>query len=143
MTIKSFAALAVSAALISTSAIAQNGGRKLQTSLSGTAEVPGPGDPDGAGSAQVTVNPGKNQLCYRLGVSNIARATAAHIHEGAPTVAGPVRVTLRAPSSGTSSGCVTIARTLALAILKAPADFYVNVHNAAYPAGAIRGQLAK
>ncbi|MEO5578803.1 MAG: CHRD domain-containing protein [Sphingomicrobium sp.] len=143
MNIKSFAVVAMSAALISTAATAQTGGRKLQTNLTGGAEVPGPGDPDGTGTAEITVNPGQTQICYKLSVSNIAPATAAHIHEAAPTAAGPVVVTLGAPTSGSSSGCVTVTRALALEILKRPADYYVNVHNAAFPAGAVRGQLAK
>ena len=143
MTIKSFAAFAASAALIAGAATAADGGRKLQTNLTGAAEVPGPGDPDGTGTAQITVNPGQKRVCYKLRVSNIAPATAAHIHEAAPTAAGPVVVTLGAPTSGTSSGCVTVTRALALEILKDPSDYYVNVHNAAFPAGAVRGQLAK
>ena len=143
MTLKSFAAFAASAALIAGAATAADGGRKLQANLTGAAEVPGPGDPDGTGTAQITVNPGQKRVCYKLRVSNIAPATAAHIHEAAPTAAGPVVVTLGAPTSGTSSGCVTVTRALALEILKDPGDYYVNVHNAAFPAGAVRGQLAK
>ena len=143
MTIRHFAAFAASAALIAGAATAADGGRKLQTNLTGAAEVPGPGDPDGTGTAQITVNAGQKQVCYKLRVSNIAPATAAHIHEAAPTAAGPVVVTLGAPTSGTSSGCVTVTRALALEILKDPGDYYVNVHNAAFPAGAVRGQLAK
>jgi len=135
--------LAASAALIAGSAIAADGGRKLQTSLTGATEVPGPGDPDGSGTATVTVNPGQRQICYTLGVSNIAPATAAHIHEAPAGVAGPIVITLSAPTSGSSSGCVTVTRALALEILKDPADYYVNVHNAAFPRGAVRGQLAK
>lgn len=143
MNIQYFAAFTVSAALIATSATAQSG-RKLQTSLTGAAEVPGPGDADGTGTAAITVNSGQGQVCYKLSVSNIAPATAAHIHEAAPTAAGPVVVTLGTPNaSGTSSGCATVTRELALEILKNPADYYVNVHNAAFPAGAVRGQLAK
>ena len=143
MTIRHLAAFAASAALIAGAATAADGGRKLQTTLTGAAEVPGPGDPDGSGTAQITVNPGQKQVCYKLRVSNIASASAAHIHEAAPTAAGPVVVTLGAPTTGTSSGCVTVTRELALEILKRPADYYVNVHNAAFPAGAVRGQLAK
>ncbi|HXH00092.1 MAG TPA: CHRD domain-containing protein [Sphingomicrobium sp.] len=135
--------LAASAALVAGSAIASDGGRKLQTSLTGAAEAPGPGDPDGRGTAAVTVNSGKRQICYTLSVRNITPATAAHIHEAAPGVAGPVKVTLRAPTNGRSSGCVTVTRELALDILKDPGDYYVNVHNAAFPKGAVRGQLAK
>ena len=135
--------LAASMALIATSAIAADGGRKLQTSLTGAAEAPNPGDPDGRGMATVTVNPGKRQVCYTLSVRNIGPATAAHIHEAPAGVAGPVKVTLRAPTTGRSSGCVNVSRELAREILKDPADYYVNVHNAAFPSGAVRGQLAK
>ena len=135
--------LAASMALIATSAIAADGGRKLQTRLTGAAEAPNPGDPDGSGMATVTVNAGKRQVCYTLSVRNIGPATAAHIHEAPAGVAGPVKVTLRAPTTGRSSGCVTVTRALALEILKDPADYYVNVHNAAFPTGAVRGQLAK
>ena len=145
MIITTFAAAAAAAALIATGAYAQSdtGGRKLQTSLTGAAELPSPGDPDGAGTAKITVNPGQNQICYKLAVSNIAPATMAHIHEGASTAAGPVVVTLGAPTSGTKSGCVKVTRALALEILKAPSDYYVNVHNPAFPGGAVRGQLTK
>ncbi len=131
------------AGLLSASALAADGGRKLTASLSGAAEVPGPGDPDGNGSALVTVNPGQRQICYRLTVANIAPATDAHIHEAPVGAAGPPEVFLTAPTSGSSSGCVTVTRQLALEILKNPADYYVNVHNVEYPAGAVRGQLSK
>lgn len=132
------------AALGAGASIASDGGRKLQTSLTGAAEVPGPGDPDGRGTAMITVNPGQRQVCYKLQVSNVALSTAAHIHEAPAGSSGGVVVTLGAPgANGMSSGCVSVTRALALEILKDPADYYVNVHNADYPAGAVRGQLAK
>ena len=144
MTVARSLTLFLAATSLASVGFASDGGRKLQTSLSGAAEVPGPGDTDGRGTAQITVNPGQKQVCYKLRVSNIALATMAHIHEAAPTAAGPVVVTLRAPNAtGMSSGCVTVTRKLALEILKDPADYYVNVHNAAFPGGAVRGQLAK
>ena len=130
-------------AVAATAQSADNGGRKLQASLTGAAEVPGPGDSNGTGTASVTVNPGQKKICYDLTVANIGPATMAHIHAGAEGVAGPVVVALTAPASGGSSGCVTVSRDLALKILKSPADYYVNVHNAAFPSGATRGQLAK
>lgn len=144
MIIKYFTAIAASVSLLAGAATAADGGRKLHTSLTGAAEVPGPGDTDGTGTATITVNSGQKRVCYKLSVANIASATMAHIHEGGATVAGPVRVSLGAPNAnGVSSGCVTVTRKLALEILKNPADYYVNVHNAAFPGGAIRGQLAK
>ena len=122
---------------------AQAQGRPLATTLTGAAEVPGPGDPDGTGTATLTVNPGLGQICYELTVSGIAPATAAHIHVGPVGVAGPVVVALEPPTDGTSSACAEVDRELALAILKSPSDYYVNVHNAEFPAGALRCQLSK
>jgi hypothetical protein len=135
--------LAAGAALLAAPALSADGGRKLDTVLTGAAEVPGPGDTDGGGTASVTVNAGKSQVCYTLNVSSIDTATMAHVHKAAPGVAGPVVVALQAPATGSSKGCATVTRELALAILKSPADYYVNVHTAAFPSGAIRGQLAK
>lgn len=135
--------LLAAVAVAGTAGAAQAQGRTLSATLTGAAEVPGPGDPDGSGTATLTVNPGLGQICYALTVSGIAPATAAHIHVGAVGVAGPVVVPLEPPTQGTSSGCVSVSRELALAILTSPSDYYVNVHNAEYPAGALRGQLSK
>ena len=122
---------------------AEQGGRELTTTLTGEQEVPVPGDPDGIGFATVTVNPGKGLVCYELSVSDIVPAAAAHIHEAPPGEAGPVVVTLEPPTNGSSDGCVEVDRAEAKDILKNPADYYVNVHNAEYPAGALMGQLSK
>lgn len=119
------------------------GGRPLTTTLTGAAEVPGPGDPDGAGTFKAELNPGQNQVCYELTVSNIATATAAHIHVGAPDKAGPVVVTLQTPVDGTAKDCVEVDREKVKQIIQKPADYYVNVHNAEFPDGAVRGQLSK
>ena len=119
------------------------GGRLLTTTLTGAEEVPNPGDPDGTGFAAVTVNPGQGVLCYELSVRNIAPAAAAHIHEAPVGMAGDVVLGLRPPTNGSSSDCVEVGRTLAKEILQAPADYYVNVHNAEFPGGALRGQLSK
>lgn len=91
--------------------------------MTGAAEIPGPGDPDGTGTASIIVNSGQRRVCFDLTVQNIAPATAAHIHRGAAGVAGPVVVGLDAPSDGDSSGCKAVARELALEILKYPPRF--------------------
>ena len=135
---------AASAALIATAAIAgpATGGAKFSTVLTGAAEVPGPGDPDGRGEAKIIINPGKSKICWEINVRDIEVATAAHIHTAPAGTAGPVVVALSPPvTNNNSTGCATVARSLADAIRKSPQAYYVNVHNAAYPAGAIRGQL--
>lgn len=119
------------------------GGVKLSTTLSGAAEVPGPGDTDGTGSFSARVNPGQGEVCYTLTVANIATATMAHIHRGAAGVAGPVVVPLAAPASGSSRACARVTRELAMALIQHPEEYYANVHNAAFPGGAVRGQLTK
>lgn len=135
--------IAVGAASIALAApaIASGGGWPSHVTLTGAAEAPGPGDPDGSGTAHLRVNPGLGQVCYELTVASIAPATAAHVHRAPAGVPGPVVVPLAAPTSGTSSGCASVTRELALEIIHDPDGFYVNVHNAEFPAGAVRGQL--
>jgi hypothetical protein len=120
---------------------ADTGGRPISVTMTGAAERPGPGDADGTGTATFTLNPGQEQICFELTASNIAPATAAHIHVAPPTDPGPVVVPLTPPTDGSSSGCVDVDRDLILAIIQHPEDYYVNVHNAEFPAGAIRAQL--
>lgn len=91
----------------------------------------------------MSVNVGQGTVCYSLTASNIAPATAAHIREAPAGQAGPVVVPLAPPTDGSSSGCATVERELAKEILKNPSDYYVNVHNAEFPTGALRGQLSK
>src|SRR5687768_11368736 len=57
-----------------------HGGVLLTATLTGAAEVPGPGDPDGSGTVRLTLNRGQAEVCFALEVTNIAPATAAHIH---------------------------------------------------------------
>ena len=136
------AATMIGTGILATPLLAQeNSGRPLTIALEGSQEVPGPGDPDGFGTATVRINPGRGQICYSLGVSAIGPATGAHIHEAEAGSAGPVVVSLQAPTGGSSNGCISVGRELAFEILREPGDYYVNVHNEEYPAGALRGQL--
>ena len=124
-------------------ALAGNGGRPLETVLTGAAEVPGPGDPDGSGTAKIRLNQGQGRVCFSLEVSGILPANGAHIHVGEAGVAGPIVVTLTPPTSGSSSGCASADKDLIKAIRQHPEQYYVNVHNADFLAGALRGQLSK
>jgi hypothetical protein len=110
--------------------------------LTGLQAFPGPGDPDGTGTAEIRVQPAQSRVCWTLFVREIEPATGAHIHRGAPGTAGPPVVPLATPdAAGRSSGCAAVDPALAREMTMQPHEFYVNVHNAAYPAGAIRGQL--
>ena len=124
---------------------ARRGGRPLSTTMTGAAERPGPGDPDGTGTATIRVTPGLGRVCFVLNVANITLpAAAAHIHIAPPTDPGPIVVTLVAPdATGSSQGCVSTTRALVKAILKNPSAYYVNVHTPLFPGGAIRGQLSR
>ena len=114
-----------------------------KANLTGAAEVPGPGDNNGSGTVQVTLNSDKNEVCYDLTLTKLDDATAAHIHEGAVGKDGPVKVGLDAPKSGSAKGCKTADAAVVKDIMANPANYYVNVHNPAHPKGAVRGQLSK
>jgi hypothetical protein len=111
--------------------------------MTGAQEVPGPGDADGGGTADLKIADGTTTLCYELIVHDIAAATAAHVHRGARGEAGPPVVPLAAPTSRRSEACVDVSAELAAEIRATPSAFYVNVHNSEFPAGAIRGQLGE
>lgn len=145
MTLRFALPLAALSAFAATAAPAAQGvgGRPYTVQMTGAAERPGPGDPDGSGTATFRVNAGQGRVCYTLRVSNIDPATAAHIHRAPPPATGPVVVPLTAPTGGSSEACADVSRALAQELIRRPGAFYVNIHNAAFPAGAIRGQLGR
>jgi hypothetical protein len=123
-------------------ASADTGGRPFTVELTGEAEVtsasvPNQGDPDGSGTATVTVNPGQGEVCWSIEVADVEPIMMAHIHVGASTTTGPIVVNLN-PYTG---GCNDVSRALALAIITDPSSYYVNVHNMEFLSGALRVQL--
>ena len=125
-----------------TTAVLQNG-TQLSATLLGANEVPVLGDPDGMGSAVLTLNQGQGTITYSIQVTGINTPTAAHIHEAGAGMAGPVVIGLSAPVNGVSSGVVFLDKEEIKEIRMNPEMYYVNVHNAQYPGGALRGQLSK
>lgn len=114
----------------------------LVIALTGAAEGPGLGDPDGSGTAELRIDPEQGQFCYSITVANIAPARLAHIHQSPVGEAGgPIIVHLEAPTDGNSEGCVAVAPVVARELLRNRAGYYVNVHNPEHPGGAVRGQL--
>lgn len=119
-------------------AFAGNGGAPRVTTLNGAEEAPGPGDPDGSGFASIRLNVGQERVCWEISFENIAGAAAAHIHRAPAGSPGGVVV----PLNPNEPGCTSAAPDLIQEIIDFPERFYVNVHNAEFPAGAIRGQLS-
>ena len=111
----------------------------LKATLTGAREVP-KGAPAGKGTADFDLI-GGTKVCWKLTYSGIGTPTASHIHKGKPGTAGPVVVPLGAAFK--AKGCTTAPAAIVGAIAKNPAAYYLNIHTAKYPAGAIRGQLAK
>jgi hypothetical protein len=134
------AILIVAAALTAPAFAAQT---KLTASMTGAAEAPAPGPEKAMGTAELTFDTDKGQVCYTLTSSGTDTPTAAHVHKGAKGVAGGPVIPLAAPANGKAEGCAPVAADVSSAILASPADYYVNVHTATFPRGAMRGQLMK
>lgn len=151
------AAIATAVTVPVTTAFAGHQNTVASTTLTGKNEVDDMsderivGDKNGRGSAVVFGIDGDTAtLCYSLIVNKIGAATGAHIHEGAEGENGPVVAFLAPLADGTAGDCLTDGEegkfaegTTAAEILANPGDYYVNVHNEAFPNGAIRGQLVK
>ena len=116
-------------------------GNNFRAELNGASEVPGPGDPNGFGKAEIAINDATNSVCTDLEVRDLGAVTGAHIHRGGPGASGPPVITLDTPDDNDSDDCDTVDDSLVDEIRSNPGGFYVNVHTADYPTGAIRGQL--
>jgi len=109
--------------------------------LSGANEVgDAGGDTDGSGSATVTIDAAGGEVCFDITYTGIGAVAAGHIHSGGAGANGPVVVDF-ALNDTTTEGCVSADATTITSILNAPSLFYVNIHTAEFPDGAIRGQL--
>ena len=107
--------------------------------LSGATEVPTNAS-TATGAATFSLDPATKILTGTVTTSGIT-GVAAHIHEGARGVSGPVVF----PLSGGSNGVWTVPANTVLtdaqyATLQAT-NYYVNVHSSAFTGGEIRGQI--
>ena len=152
--------LIASTALVGTTFAAPvaQGGMKFSMTLSDEAEVPGPGDPNASGTANITINPGQSRVCWEITTAGIdpgysvVAGSGGHIHRGEAGEAGPVAISLGVELNGTDTGCTTAPRALIDEIRKSPHMFYVNLHWAdttapitltSYASGGLRAQLEK
>ena len=139
---KNFRFLVCAATLLATATIAHANSRVYVATLYGGNEEPAFGDLDAYGVATVTFNTATS-LCYSILLHNTVANTAAHIHIGAPQTPGGVVLAL--PINGTVplriANCIAAPAAVVTAIRANSQNYYVNVHNAAFPNGAARGQL--
>ncbi|HEX6742047.1 MAG TPA: CHRD domain-containing protein [Sphingomicrobium sp.] len=146
--------LTAGAALVGTAIAAPppQGGRKVSTTLSGANECNAAGacnlgDPDGTGTAHITVNVGQQRVCWTITTSNLSTITRGHIHRAAAGTAGPIVIGFFEANSVNLDSCTAttqpVDRALLIDILEHPQNYYVNVHTSDFPAGAIRGQLSR
>jgi hypothetical protein len=106
--------------------------------LSGANEVPsGSGDPDGSGTANLTIDSVALTISWNITVFNLDTVILDHIHAAPAGMNGPVVVDFGGQLTGSGLSDPDLA-----AVLANPAGHYVNVHTNTFQGGAIRGQLA-
>jgi CHRD domain len=118
----------------------------LAASASGAQEVPGPGDPDGQFVSRVDA--AGDGVSFDVSWTNLGTVTMGHIHQGQVGQSGPVVVPLFAAPQGLPDTLFAVSATvtgldpaLVNQIRTQPRDFYLNLHTADVPQGAVRGQI--
>jgi CHRD domain len=133
----------------------------LTAYMTGKAEVDdegqdGAGDPGARGTATFFVAD-RQTLCYGFAVRGAEAPTLMHIHRGVAGSNGDPVIDFSkgvpkdangqpAGDPGASSGCKVLegAEKEALGrLLTNPRRYYVNMHTASFPKGAVRGQLSR
>jgi hypothetical protein len=112
---------------------------KFEIAIKGSNERPA-APASNKGKVELTLNTATGKVCWEFKLAKIdGKPNQAHIHKGKAGVSGNVVVPLGANYK--RQGCTSAAKSLVKSIAGHPASYYVNVHNAKHPAGAMRGQL--
>jgi hypothetical protein len=133
-----FLAVAVLAVAALALAAPASGQILFDAQLTGFAEVP-PVDSDAFGSCTgvLTGFPDPDPSFHITCEHNVVDATMAHIHIGAPSVAGGIVFPLGDPNDIDETWDLSLDQAIRLLA----GGYYVNVHSPTHPAGEIRGQL--
>ena len=113
----------------------------IAADMTGLKEVPVAGDPDGSGTALITINPTTSDVCVNISTVDIAAYTGLHIHTGATGVPGAVVIAFTPPAGTTGTFAQCVVDIDAASVAADPSAFYLNVHTADFPGGALRDQL--
>lgn len=142
--------------------LGNSGVDRYSAALSGANVRPSPVTTTATATADVSIRAAElgsstRTLAFTLTATNLASATAAHIHRGGAAVAnGPILITLFTNPSDTALTAAQIASGSlsesaigggvsldSLATLMSVGAAYVDVHTTANPTGLIRGQLTR
>ena len=121
----------------------QIGREVFAAQLSPAQEVP-PNASGASGNGLLSLDPATKKFTARITVSGMA-ATAAHIHNGALGVNGPVIFPLSETATGSGvwvSAADATFNDAQLALLSS-GGLYFNAHSPAFPNGEIRGQIGR
>jgi hypothetical protein len=115
--------------------------------MDGSQEVNNPGDLDGSAMGTISLDDVSGEISWNLTYSDIADPTLMHIH-GPDGSAGSNAGVFIGLGVVTSGGPGTLIDSFVhgdlgqiSSVLANPTDFYVNIHNADFGPGAVRGQL--
>ena len=115
--------------------------------------VPNQGDLDGFAIGTLTLNNGTGAgntgtavITLMMGNIDLSNLTGHHVHQAPTTTTGPIVLNFGDPDtirigsdlSGTITGLPAATIT---SIFASPTGFYYNLHNGAFPGGAVRSQL--
>jgi CHRD domain len=119
----------------------------LRAELTGAQEVP-PADPDGSARGSLRIDVDDGEVCFAFKWHDIGTPTLGHIHNAPAGVNGPIVVGLldgftpdELEQDDDARACVSADPALLADIVANPDQYYLNIHNARFPGGAVRGQL--
>lgn len=117
----------------------------LRTEMTGAEVVPGPGHATVSVDFWVGVRPSIGQMVYFYTITGLSEVSAIHIHSGGVGTNGPILFSLEMAPDGVEivGSRQRVDRDLLQDMADNPAGYYVDVHTAALPDGAIRGQLER
>jgi hypothetical protein len=132
------ACLVAGASVATVGAVADSAGAQQAAVVRLAAQLKPSGDPNGSGNAVFRLNRYQRTVCATVTWHRIGTPDAAHIHRNSD---GLVVVDLTGSVTGGRHCASNVPRPLITRILAHPGRYYLNVHNAKYPAGAIKGTL--